>query len=291
MPIIETKNLTKYYGKSRGIINLNLNLDEGDFFGLIGPNGAGKSTLIRLLLGLIYPTEGSANVLGLPLSRSVDYLSDVGYLASESNFYSGMRAGEVISYSAKLHHKDCSDEAEMLCKRLDLDTKKRVEDLSLGNRKKVGIVCALQHNPKLYILDEPTSGLDPLVQKEFFTMLKEKQEKGATILFSSHVLSEVQRHCNRAAILREGKLAAVDKMENLSRSNTKKVTLHGTNHLPSELPVNPISKGEDSVTFLYRGEVQELLSALCRLNINDITISDPELDEIFLHYYEKERNL
>lgn len=287
MSVIETKNLTKYYGKARGVKDLNLKVEEGDFFGFIGPNGAGKSTTIRTLLGMITPTSGEAEVLGKPLGCSAEYLADIGYLASEAAFYSSMKVGELINYSAKLRKKDCSAEAKQLCERLELDTKKRIDQLSLGNRKKLGIVCAMQHKPKLYIMDEPTSGLDPLMQREFFELLHERQKEGATVFFSSHVLSEIQQHCTKAAIIREGKLVAVDSMENLSESNAKKVTLWGISSLPQTISAKQVMEAKDMVTFLYRGEIKALLEEVCRLPISDMTISEPELEEVFLHYYEK----
>lgn len=289
MQVIETHRLTKYYGKARGILDLDLSVEEGEFFGFIGPNGAGKSTAIRTLLGLIAPTSGSAQVLGRPLSAAAEYLAQVGYMPSEAMFYSGMRVGELISYSAKLRHTDCSAEAKQLCESLNLDTKKRVEELSLGNRKKVSIVCALQHKPPLYVLDEPTSGLDPLMQKAFFDLLRDRNREGATVFFSSHVLSEVQHNCTRAAIIREGRLAAVDSMENLSQSNTKRVTLRGVTALPAAIHAKSVNVSGDTVSFLYQGEPGKLLSALSSLPITDMTIIEPDLEEIFLHYYEKEK--
>lgn len=288
MPVIEMIDLTKNYGKARGIINLNLCVEEGEFFGFIGPNGAGKSTTIRTLLGLISPTSGSAAVFGKPVSHAVSYLSDVGYMPSEAMFYGRMRVGEVIAFSAKMRKKDCSAEAKRLCERLDLDTGKRVEELSLGNRKKVAIVCAMQHQPRLYILDEPTSGLDPLMQKEFFDLLRERNRDGATVFFSSHVLSEVQRHCTRAAIIREGRLIVNDSMEHLSKSNTKRITLHGVTQLPHTILAKSVTVLDDAVSFLYQGDMKMLISELSKLPITDMTVVEPELDEIFLHYYAKE---
>lgn len=285
--VIETTNLTKYYGKTRGIENLNLAIGTGDFYGVIGPNGSGKSTTIRTLLGLITPTSGDAKILGKPLSKSVEYLADVGYLASEPIFYNDMKVEELIRYSACLRRKDCAEEARKLCDRLDLDTKKRINQLSLGNRKKVGIVCAMQHNPQLYIMDEPTSGLDPLIQKEFFALLHEKQQEGATVFFSSHVLSEIQSHCSKAAIIREGHLVVADSIENLSKTNAKRVMFQGVTEVPENLKAKSVTVVEDMVSFLYQGDVNELLQTASRLSLKDITITEPELEEVFLHYYEK----
>lgn len=207
MNIIETQHLTKNYGRTRGIVDLNLQVPEGDFFGFIGPNGAGKSTTIRTLLGLIRPTSGTFRIPDR---------QEIGYMPSESLFYKGMRVREVLHLSASLHHKDCVRQAAELCQRLDLDPTRKVDDLSLGNRKKVGIVCALQHEPKLYILDEPTSGLDLLIQREFYRLLQERNAQGATVFLSCHVLSEVQRYCHQAAVIREGRLLSTLDRDDLS---------------------------------------------------------------------------
>lgn len=288
MSIIETKKLTKYYGKSRGIIDLDLTVNEGEFFGFIGPNGAGKSTTIRTLLGLIYPSSGEAKIFGKDIIRDKkEILADIGYMPSEATFYSGMKVREIIALSAKIRKADCSAEADRLCERLTLDKEKRVEELSLGNRKKVSIVCALQHKPRLCILDEPTSGLDPLMQKEFFDILKERHSGGATILFSSHVLSEIQKNCSRAAIIKDGRLIALDSVENLSKTNAKRVTLHGVKTVPETLAAKSAETNGDSVSFLFNGDIKELLNAVNSLPIYDMTITEPSLDEIFMHYYEK----
>lgn len=288
MAVIETKSLTKSYGKARGIIELNLKVEDGEFFGFIGPNGAGKSTTIRTLLGLISPSSGEATVLGKSiLKEKTKILEDIGYMPSEAMFYNDMRVKDIITLSAKLHKKDCSKEASELCDRLSLDTEKRVDELSLGNRKKVAIICAMQHKPKLYILDEPTSGLDPLMQKEFFDLLRERHEGGAAIFLSSHVLSEIQHNCSRAAIIKEGRLIALDRVENLSKSSAKRVTLHGITKLPEAIVAKSVEEYQDSVSFLYSGDIKELLFNITPLPINDMTITEPDLDEIFLHFYQK----
>ena len=288
MGIIETKKLTKYYGKSRGITELDLSVGEGEFFGFIGPNGAGKSTTIRTLLGLIYPTSGEAKIFGKDIVRNrTEILADIGYMPSEATFYNGMKVREVISLSAKMRKKDCSAEADRLCERLSLDREKRVEELSLGNRKKVSVVCALQHNPKLCILDEPTSGLDPLMQKEFFNILRERHSNGTTIFLSSHVLSEIQKNCARAAIIKEGKIIAIDSVENLSKTSARRVVLHGVNKVPESLAVKSVEESTDSVSFLYSGNIKDLLGTVNKLPVYDMTITEPELEEIFMHFYEK----
>lgn len=293
MYAIETKNLTKYYGKARGIIDLNLKVEEGDIFGFIGPNGAGKSTTIRILLSMIKASSGEAFVFGKDVSKeSKKVLSEIGYMPSEAQFYSQMRVGDIIKLAADLHHADCSAEAGKLCDRFKLDTKKKVEDLSLGNRKKVSIVCALQHNPRLAILDEPTSGLDPLMQKEFFEVLKEKNKNGTTIFFSSHVLPEIQNHCKNAAIIREGKLIKVATVDELTKTSAKVITLNGIDDLKlindEKFRINManVEKISNGVRFLYRGDVKEIVRALSMENFSDITITEPSLDEMFMHFYQ-----
>lgn len=291
MNVIETHNLTKYYGKSRGIIDVTLAVEEGDFFGFIGPNGAGKSTTIRTLLGLISPTGGKAEIFGLDAQRNkVAILSDVGYLPGEAAFYSGMRVKDILNLSAKLHKKDCQREADILCQRMQLDTQKKVETLSLGNRKKVGIVCALQHRPNLYVLDEPTSGLDPLMQREFYMILQERNEEGATIFLSSHVLSEVQRYCKHAGVIREGKLLVTDRVESLGHTGTKRVSLRGITQLPRLDGVKDVKHTGDTWSFLFGGKPAELLGALSKLPIEDVSIFEPDLEEVFMHYYTGEEN-
>ena len=286
MNAIETNKLTKYYGKSRGIIDLDLAVEQGEFFGFIGPNGAGKSTTIRTLLGLIQPTTGSARILGKDiLTEKEAILAQVGYLPSEAMFYSGMRVKDVIKLSADLRKKDCRKEAENLCRRLDLDTSKKVEELSFGNRRKVSIVCALQHNPAVCILDEPTSGLDPLMQREFFSILKERHEQGTTIFLSSHILSEIQRNCTRAAIIREGRIIACDSVEVLGRTNAKRIHIQGVLDLSSLSGIKDLKRSEHGMSFLFGGDINELIRALSGQDIQDLSIAEPDLEEIFMHYY------
>ena len=218
--MIYMKNLTKTYGRARGVTDLTLHVPAGSCFGFIGPNGAGKSTTIRTLLGLIAPTSGSAEVMGLDCVRDrTAILAQVGYMPSEAAFYPEMRVSQVIRLSADLRKKDCRAEAAELCRDLELDTRKKIRELSLGNRKKVSIVCAMQHRPRLYVLDEPTSGLDPLVQRAFWSQVEERRREGATVFLSSHVLYEVQRYCDRAAIIREGRLVVEGTTEELDIEN------------------------------------------------------------------------
>ena len=288
MDAIKTESLTKYYGRSRGIVELDLSVGEGEYFGFIGPNGAGKSTTIRTLLGLIYPTSGRAEVFGRDVSKDkTAILSDVGYLPSEALFYPGMKVKEVLKLSSDLRGKNCTKRADELCERLKLDASEKIDSLSFGNRKKVAIVAALQSDPRLLILDEPTGGLDPLMQREFFDIVGERNRDGVTVFLSSHVLPEVQRNCRRAAVIRDGRIIACDSVESLARTNTKRVTVHGTVNLEGLDGIKDLKVSGEDVSFLYGGKTDLLLKRLCEGDVRDLGISEPELDEIFLHYYEK----
>ena len=286
MEAIKTVNLTKSYGKARGIIELNLSVEQGEFFGFIGPNGAGKSTTIRTLLGLIRPTGGSAEVLGRDIEKEKKkILQEVGYLPSEAVFYPGMKVRDILKLSADLRGKDCAAEAAKLCERLQLDPGRKAEELSFGNRKKVGIICALQHDPQLLILDEPTSGLDPLMQREFFAILRERNQAGTTIFLSSHVLSEIQRNCGRAAIIREGRVIACDSVEALSRTSARRVTVHGKVNLEGLSGIRNLQEEDGGASFLYSGEMNRLIRKLAEADLTDLNVTEPDLEEIFLHYY------
>ncbi len=288
MEIIKAENLTKYYGKARGIINLDLTVMQGEFFGFIGPNGAGKSTTIRTLLGLIAPTSGSAMISGRDVTKEKEtILQNIGYLPAETLFYQGMKVKDLLKLSADLRKKDCTAESKLLCERLQLDTSRKVDDLSFGNRKKAAIVCALQHQPELLILDEPTGGLDPLIQREFFDILRERNRAGATIFISSHVLSEIQRNCTRAAIIRDGRIIACSGVDDLSKTNAKRITVQGSIHLEQLSGVRDRKDTDGSVSFLYSGDMDSLLRTLSSGQVNDLTVTEPDLEEVFLHYYEK----
>lgn len=287
MEAIKTMGLTKYYGKERGIINLDLLVKEGEFFGFIGPNGAGKSTTIRTLLGLLKPTDGKAAIFGKDIQKEqTEIRKQVGYLPSEAIFYQGMKVKDILKLSADLRKKNCEKEAKKLCERLQLDPGRKVEELSFGNRKKVGIVCALLHEPKLLILDEPTSGLDPLMQREFFQILKERNEEGTTVFLSSHILSEIQRNCTRAAIIREGSVTACDSVENLMKNRAKRVTVHGEFKPDFLKGVKDLKQIENGISFLYAGDINELIYQLSQNHMTDLVIAEPDLEEVFMHYYQ-----
>ena len=289
MEAIKTVGLTKYYGSSRGIIELNLSVEAGECFGFIGPNGAGKSTTIRTLLGLISPTAGSAQIFGKDIGKEKEaILQEVGYLPSEALFYPGMKVRDILKFSADLRRKDCTEEAGALSDRLQLDTSRKADELSFGNRKKVAIVCALQSDPALLILDEPTGGLDPLMQREFFDILRERNRKGVTVFLSSHVLSEVQRNCTRAAVIREGKIIACDSVDALAKTNAKRISVRGRVDLEGLDGIRDRKAVENGVSFLYSGDMNRLIQRLSEGEISDLSVSEPDLEEIFLHYYGRE---
>lgn len=291
MYAIKTEKLTKSYGESRGIIDVDLAVEKGDFYGFIGPNGAGKSTTIRTLLGLISKTSGDAYIFGKNITeKRSEILKDIGYLPSDSAFYSGMKVSEMLSLSAKLRGIDCKDEAKRLCERLELDSERKIDELSFGNRKKVGIVLALQHKPSLYILDEPTSGLDPLMQREFYNILKERNEEGATVFLSSHVLSEIGKYCEKAAVIREGRILVSDSVEKLAHTGIKKVTLRGVETLPKVSEAIDLKLENDVLSFLYDKSAEQLIRMLGTIRFSDVNITDPDLEEIFMHYYSRKEN-
>lgn len=293
MNAIEINSLTKYYGKARGIEDVTFNVKEDEIFGFIGPNGAGKSTTIRTLLSLIYPTSGSAKIFGMDCVKDAAKIKmNIGYLPSEIFYYDGMKVKDLLNYSASFYKKDCSKRIKELADVMELDLNRKIDDLSLGNKKKVGIVQGLLHAPKLIILDEPTSGLDPLMQQKFFQLLKEENEKGATILFSSHILSEVQRLCTRLAIIKEGKIIKIEDMNSINENNYKKFKIEALSDITKKYfeteGVTNLEIDGDEASFLYKGDLNTIMQKVSELKLENITIVEPDLEEIFLHYYEKE---
>ena len=296
MNAIETAKLTKYYGTSRGIVDVDMTVKEGEIFGFIGPNGAGKSTTIRTLLGLIHPTSGSASIFGKDITtHGPEIRQEVGYLPSEVFYYDDMRAIDLLKYSASFYKRDpkaIKKRIRELAEMLDLDLKKKIDDLSYGNKKKVGIIQGLAHEPKLIILDEPTGGLDPLIQQQFFNLLREENAKGATILFSSHILGEVQKLCDRVAIIKDGTIIKVEQIKTLLENSTKRFTLETATTPDATLfaieGVSDFKMTADSASFLFRGRVNDITRILAGLDLTDLLVEEPDLEEIFLHYYEKD---
>lgn len=286
--VILVEKLTKYYGKQKGIEDLSFSVLEGEIFGFIGPNGAGKSTTIRTLLALIRPTAGSAKIFGMDCVKCAPEIAkSVGYLPAETGYYEGMKVCELLRYTADLYKKDCKQRTAALCERLKLDTSRRIADLSFGNKKKVGIICALLHSPRLLLLDEPTAGLDPLMQQTFYDILREEKAKGVTALFSSHVLSEVQQICDRVAIVKDGAVIKVQKISELRAAGYKKVTVVSERELPPESRAGlaDFKQAGDMASFLFTGDIGGLLRGLAELEPDDILIEEPSLEEIFMHYY------
>lgn len=295
MDIIKTKNLTKNYGKSRGIIDVDLSIGEGEVYGFIGPNGAGKSTTIRTLLNFIHATSGSAEIFGKDcFTESEEIKKDIGYLPADVNYYDDMRVKELLLYSAKFYKKDCSKRINELTEIFGVESNKKIDSLSTGNKKKVAIVQALLHEPRLLILDEPTGGLDPLMQNKFFEVLKEENQKGVTIFFSSHILSEVQKMCSRVAIIKEGRILKVGAVEELTGNKFKKVRVEFKSDQMSESfklnGMRDVKLLERGIEFLFSGRMDEMLRKLNEREVENLWIEEPTLDEVFMHYYEKEGN-
>ena len=289
---VSLEGLVKRYGKHRGIEGLDLKVKEGEWFGYIGPNGAGKSTTIRTMLGLIKATEGKSTVLGMDSWKDREKIMEkVGYLPSEAIFYPEMTVSETLDYALSLHGSKNKRRQKVLSERLELDTGRKIGELSYGNRKKVGIVCALEHNPSLLILDEPTGGLDPLMQREFFSMLEEEHRKGVTIFMSSHILSEIESHAETAAAIREGRIIVNGKVEEISRTNARRVNLRGKIDISTLTGVKEVVEDKNGMSFLYSGEASALLEALYKGSVKDFTVTEPDLEEVFLHYYRKEEKV
>lgn len=294
MSVIETKKLTKYYGRERGIIDLDMIVEEGEIFGFIGPNGAGKSTTIRTILSIIHPSSGSATIFGKDVTRfGPEIRQQIGYLPSEVYYYDNMRAIELLRYSASFYNKPKAETEKRikdLADLLNLDLHKKIENLSYGNKKKVGIIQGLLHEPKLIILDEPTGGLDPLIQQKFFGLIREENKRGATVLFSSHILGEVQRLCSRVGIIKDGKIIKVENIKDLLQNSTKRFKINTLKPIDKKVfasinGVSELAQEDKEINFLYRGHLDEVTKVLAKLDLTNLEVTEPDLEEIFLHYY------
>jgi ABC-2 type transport system ATP-binding protein len=289
--VIETKNLTKYYGKHRGIEELNLSVNEGEIFGFLGPNGAGKSTTIKLLLDFIKPTSGKASVLGLDPEKDIIKINqDIGYLPGEVHMYEQLSGRDQLSFQASLLEDVNWSYVEELGKRLKAEFKKPIKSLSHGNKQKIALIGALMQRPKLLILDEPTTGLDPLIQQEFYKILDEVNKEGTTVFISSHILPEVERICDRVAIIREGKLVVTEEI-NILKSKASR---------PIEVIFSQTPKREDfekikeifdleiegtTLRCFVRGSYDQFIKALAKHEVMNFITHEPNLEEIFLKYY------
>lgn len=289
--MIKIKNLTKYYGNARGCENVNLEVKKGEIFGFIGPNGAGKSTTIRCIMNLINKNSGEIYINNeLVDKKNYNIKELIGYLASDVRLYDDLTVNGIIKYSNSFYKKDCMKKANKLVKYLDLDLKKRIEDLSFGNLKKLGIVLALMHDPKIIILDEASSGLDPLVQEKFYNLLLEETAKGNTILFSTHILSEIKRICDRVAIIKDGSIIKVSDIKSLDETNSHIITINSKDISKIKKTLNSkiIKETKDTLEFMYDGDINKLVKELSKYKLDKLLIEESSIEEIFLHYYEKE---
>ena len=293
MPAIETTKLKKYYGKARGIEDVSLRVDDGEIFGFIGPNGAGKSTTIRCLLNLIFPTSGEAKVLGLDaVADTTEIRAQIGYLPSEVGYYEDMTVRQLLTYAAGFYALDpaaARGRITELAEVFELDLKRPAHALSTGNRKKVGLVLALLHSPKLLILDEPTGGLDPLMQLRLFEVLEAENRRGTTVFFSSHVLSEVERLCHRVAIVKDGRVIATEEVGALRAGRFQKVrVVFAAESAPQLGLAGVVHRQQDGprLGLLYGGDVNALVAELGRHELISLALEEPSLEEIFLHYYQ-----
>ena len=291
MYIIETKNLCKSYGKNRGIIDINLKVKEGEIFGFVGPNGAGKSTTIRTILNFIFPTSGSGKILGKDIVKeSSEIKKYIGYVPSEVKFYDEVKVKDIIKYSASFYEGVNKEEVDNLYKILDVDINKKMSELSLGNKKKVAIVQALIHNPKLLILDEPTNGLDPLIQKKLFELLEEAKKKGTTVFLSSHNLVEVENLCDRVAVIKEGRIIDTIVIEKLVKKSGLKIVVKSkeiNEGKVKEIEGQVVSKENNEIIFHYNKDIDTLVKQLSKYKVEKLLISEQTLEETFMNYYER----
>lgn len=292
--IISFKNLAKHYGEIKAVDDISLDVERGEVFGFLGPNGAGKTTTIRLLLNIIFPTSGSASVFNLnPVKSSPEIMKRVGYVAGDVALFENYRVDKFLDYYEKLHGKESETRAELV-ERLNLDESRKIGELSSGNKQKVAIVQAFMNEPELLILDEPTSGLDPLLQNEFYKLVREYQDDGATVFFSSHILSEVEKVCDRICIIRDGKIVAIEKINELKEKSISSVEVSfkkGKEKFNFKLEgIDNIVKENSHTSFAYKGDINVLIKELSKYDLASIKINEPTLEELFLNYYEGEHN-
>ena len=287
-PIIKIKNLKKYYGNIRGVENVSFDIYKGDIFGFIGPNGAGKSTTIRTIMGLINKTGGHIYIEGKELDpNDLDIKKKIGYLPSEINLYDEMTIRQILDYHESFYEKDISKKRRELVKLLKVNENKKIEDLSLGNLKKVGIILALMHEPEILILDEPTSGLDPIMQSVFNDILLKEKEKGTTIIYSSHVLSEVSNICDKVGFIKDGVIIKEDLIENIKKDNYTylKITSKDIESIKKDLKLNVIKESNNEIIFMNNIDSNTLIKKLSKYNIDRLLIEEISLEDLFMNYY------
>ena len=293
MNAIEIKNLTKVYGKNRGIQDINISVKEGEIYGFIGPNGAGKSTTIKTLLNFIYSTSGEALIIGMDSVKESEKIKEyVGYVPSEVRYYDDVKVKDIIKYAQSFYPKSNKEYVDRICNELELDMNKKMGELSLGNKKKVAIAQSLINNPKLLILDEPTNGLDPLMQKKLFNILIEEKEKGNTVFLSSHNLVEVQNLCDRVCVIKEGKIVDIIEIEKSKTELKLKVTLSSsdiTDDIVLNLSDKILDKNGKLYTFIYSKNIDSLVKELANYKIDELLIEKENLEDAFLNYYENNK--
>ena len=293
MNAIEIKNLTKVYGKNRGIQDINISVKEGEIYGFIGPNGAGKSTTIKTLLNFIYPTSGEALIFGMDSVKESEKIKEyIGYVPSEVRYYDDVKVKDIIKYAQSFYPKSNKEYVDRICNELELDMNKKMGELSLGNKKKVAIAQSLINNPKLLILDEPTNGLDPLMQKKLFNILIEEKEKGNTVFLSSHNLVEVQNLCDRVCVIKEGKIVDIIEIEKSKTQLKLKVTLSSsdiTDDIVLNLSDKILDKNGKLYTFIYSKNIDSLVKELANYKIDELLIEKENLEDAFLNYYENNK--
>ena len=286
--ILRVVQLCKNYGKTKGIEDLSLELNDGEIFGLIGPNGAGKSTTIRSIMNMINKSYGEVYFNDQLLDKNnIEAKKLIGYLPSEVFLYEDMSVKQMLDYHASFFKEDLSERRKELVKLLNVDEKKKIEDLSLGNLKKVGIILALMHNPKLLILDEPSSGLDPIMQQTFYELLLQEKAKGTTIIYSTHILSEVSKICDRVGIIKDSHLVKIEDVDSLNNNRLTfiKITSEDNEKIKEALNLETYELGKNTIRFKYDKDVNSLLRVLTNFNIDRILIEEPTIEEIFMHYY------
>jgi len=292
---IKISGLTKYYGKTLGIEDVSFSVERGEIFGFLGPNGAGKTTTIRLLMDLLRPDQGSIFIFGIELKRNqVDFKERIGYLPGDFFPYGEMTGSGFLNYMAKYRSRP-PELSQSLLDKLNFSSRElsqKIKHISHGTRQKLGIVFALEHNPDLAILDEPTSGLDPLVQEAFYEILLEFQQQGKTIFLSSHILPEVEKVCHRVAIIRKGRIVALEEIEKLKEKRPRRLIVKLQNEVDKNLPTLPEARllecSGRQCTYLVDGTITELLRSLIQLQLEDIVFPEPDLEDIFLDYYTEE---
>ena len=287
-PILEIKNLTKYYGNVLGVKNLSLTLNSGEIFGFIGPNGAGKSTTIRSIMNLINKNEGTILLNGLELKKDdVTLKEKIGYLPSEIHLYDDFTVKEMLDYHESFYKKNLIKRRKYLVKKLILDETKKIEDLSLGNLKKLGIILAFMHEPELLILDEPTSGLDPIMQQVFYELLEEEKKKGTTIFYSTHILSEISKICDRVGIIKDGCLLEIENVDYLRSNNLNFVTITSPdiNNIIKDLKLDNNLLDNNTIRFKNNIDINTLIKILAKYQVDKILIEEATLEDIFLHFY------